>query len=106
MSSSRIDPLNPAAHASHKMSTSQKNLPNMDKEFKLMNRINQLPKRINNINESIALRRQFLQNQKFKNMENEASRLLETLRTHRVNTLRDGQFRMLPANELAITDAI
>jgi hypothetical protein len=53
------------------------------------------------IKSSIASRRQFLQNQKFKNMENEASRLLETLRTHRVNTLRDGQFRMLPAHELA-----
>ncbi len=101
MSSSRVDPLNPAAHASYKMSKSQKHLPTMDKDFKMMNRINELPKRINNINESIALRRQFLQNQKFKNMENEASRLLETLRTHRANTLRDGQFRMLPAHEPA-----
>ena len=101
MSSTSIDPLNSAAYASYKMSKSQKHLPTMDKEFKLMNRINELPKIVDNINESIALRRQFLQNQKFKNMENEASRLLETLRTHRVNTLGDGQFRMLPANELA-----
>ena len=78
---------------------SQKHLPTMDKEFKLMNRINDLPKRINSINESIALRRQFLQNQKFKNMENEASRLLEALRTNRVNTLTDGQFRNLSVVE-------
>ena len=64
-----------------------------------MNRINQLPKRINNINESIALRRQFLQNQKYKNLENESFRLLDALRTNKVNTLRDGQFRPLSASE-------
>jgi len=101
MSSSRIDPLNPGAYVSYmnKKSKSQKHLPTMDKEFKLMNRINELPQRINSPNESIALRRQFLQNQKFKNLENESFRLLDTLRTNRVNTLRDGQFRYLTAPE-------
>ena len=101
MSSSRIDPLNPGAYVSYmnKKSKSQKHLPTMDKEFKLMNRINELPQRINSLNESIALRRQFLQNQKFKNLENESFRLLDTLRTNRVNTLRDGQFRYLSLPE-------
>jgi len=101
MSSSRIDPLNPGAYASYKKNHSQKHLPTTDKEFKLMNRINELPQRINGINESIALRRQFLQNQKFTNLENKAQRLSQTLASHRVNTLTDGQFRMLSVPERA-----
>ena len=99
MSSSRIDPLNPSAYTPFQKSKSQKHLPTMDKDFKLMNRINELPQRINSLNESIALRRQFLQNQKFKNLENESFRLLDALRTNRVNTLRDGQFRYLTGPE-------
>ena len=101
MSSSRIDPMSPPAKAAYKKkhSKQQKNLPTMDKEFKLMNRINELPQKMHNINESIELRRQFLQNQKFKNLENEAFCLRHILQTHRTNALADGQFRPITREE-------
>ena len=85
----------PVPHPStkNKHDKALKKMPTNEKEFKLMNRINELPKKIHSINESIALRRQFLQNQKYKNMESEASRLDHILRTHRIDHLRDGQYR-------------
>ena len=85
----------PVPHPStkNKHDKALKKMPTNDKEFKLMNRINEVPKKIQSINESIALRRQFLQNQRYKNMESEASRLDRILRTHRIDRLRDGQYR-------------
>ena len=99
MSSSRIDLMSPQTKAAYKKKPSQKHLPTMDKEYKLMNRINEIPQKIHNINESIALRRQFLQNQKFKNMENEALRLGHTLQTRRTDALAAGRFRPITGEE-------
>ena len=89
--SSRISGPHPSTKNKHEKA--QKKMPTNEKEFKLMNRINEIPRKIQSVNESIALRRQFLQNQKYKNMESEALRLDHILRTHRVNRLRDGQYR-------------
>ena len=85
----------PVPHPStkNKHDKAQTKMPTNEKEFKLMNRINDVTKKIQHINESMALRRQFLQNQKYKNMESKASRLDQILRTHRVDHLRDGQYR-------------
>lgn len=93
--------LKSAAAKKRRHDSIERKRPTNQREWKIMNQVNQAPEIIKNRIANMELRRAFLEGQNIRNSESEKMRLRGILERSRVPTLMAGRFRGLHPQERA-----